>query len=292
MKVISIKCPNCLATLEFSGGGKSTKCSHCGTPFTLQSELSDRLKLAFQQIAQSNYSRARDLLEEALVIDPEEGKVYFAMLLCDLSVNSAAKLTKVGRDFTRMASYQSAIQYLDPSSRAELEQCAAMNTQYMASQGISTSNYPTPLMEKFNKENNVVIDGKTMSLITLYLHGFARLDMEQKIAFDSKYGEQFERVIALFKQLSADEIRNLTFFDEAAARQAFDIYNQFKADKEQYIAHQEEIKRQSEEDDEDYDEEDFDDEDEEEYDEEEDEEEYEEDFDEEEYEQQNQELIN
>ena len=133
MRLIKLTCPKCGSTLPFSGGGKSVTCQYCDCNFLLENELGDRLKRAFQLIAQSNYTQAKELLDDASVIDNQNGQIYFAMLLCDLTVNSPSKLTKVGFDFTRMPNYQNALMYLDPSSKAELEQCAALNKQYMNS---------------------------------------------------------------------------------------------------------------------------------------------------------------
>ena len=63
-------------------------------------------------IASSQHGDGLNLLEEANTKDNQNGKIYFAMLLCDLTVNSASKFTKLGFDFTRSTNYQHAfIQY-------------------------------------------------------------------------------------------------------------------------------------------------------------------------------------
>ena len=200
MRAISISCPNCGATLRYLGG-KTGTCDYCHYEFPIRDEINSRIKRAFQLIAASNYSQAVELLQEAAEMDYENGQVFFAMLLCDLCVNSASKLAKVGRDFTRMPNYQKAIQYLDPSSKAELEQLAQMNKDYTETLKGGVSRYPTPLMNQFNKANNVVVSGKQMSIVTM-LSLLMKKDFETKMKFVTAYRDQIENVIVLYRQLS------------------------------------------------------------------------------------------
>ena len=246
MKTVIFSCPFCGEKMDLFNCGKMVRCLRCGREITLQIEIDNRLKKAFQCIANSQYREAYTFLDEANTIDSEDGQVYFAMLLCDLSVNSANKLTKVGFDFRNMPNYQNAMKYLDPASKDELQQCAIMNAQYMASLNNAAKSYPTPLMDEFNKANTIVANGMNCSLISAISFHLDK-DISVKRPLIEPFMAQMDRVIQLYKQLSQDEINNLSFFDDTQAKQVFAKYERFKEELAQDNARREELMKQEEE---------------------------------------------
>lgn len=247
VSVIILTCPSCGARLDYTGGERIVRCRYCEADFPVQNELNDRVKRGFQLIAQSNYSQAINILEEAALIDHQNGKVFFGMLLCDLKVNSPAKLSNIGFDFTRMPNYVNAINYLDQGSKNELEQLAQMNKQNMSASKPASS-YPTPLMTEFNNANNCTIEGRSSSYIS-FVYVLKDASFEKKMSIFGPLKDKIEHVFELYKKLSLDERKNLAFFDDNAAQTSLQLFEQFKQEYAKYeAAREEERQREAQED--------------------------------------------
>ena len=228
VEAITITCPTCGMPLNYTGGERVVRCKWCDATVKMENECSDRIKRGFQLIAQSNYSLARTTLEEAAVIDPQNGRVFFAMLLCDLTVNSPTKLANATVDITRFPNYQNAIRYLDAESRSELEQLAAKNKANLSAKKPATA-YPTPLMNQFTSANTYTLNGKTTTYIAL-IDAVQYEPLKKKALVFGPLKAGIERTFGLYKQLSDDEKKHLAFFDNNMAMRALETYENYLND--------------------------------------------------------------
>ena len=229
MKVVDVSCPNCGGRLIFNEGDKFGVCESCGSQVTIEQGVDHLLNRAFDLIQQKKIVSAEKILNEGILLDSKNGQLYLGLLMCELGVKSPDELTNVNKDYSNSPNYIRALQFLDSTSKTELQSCCEQNIYNLEHKTEKEPVYPTEKMNEFMALDNITINGDEMSLFTFMSLCFNQTDDKEKLSnVVLKYGSQFEKATMIYKTLSSQEIAHLPFFDVENAEKIIESYGKIK----------------------------------------------------------------
>ena len=287
MKFIDAKCPNCGGQVKLIPGNMMGKCENCGAELAVSTEVTDRITRSFDLISQKKYISAKRILDETIVLDVKNGQIYLGLLMCELEVPSPVMLSNAKVDYSSNPNYIRACQFLDSSSKNDLQNlCLTNKINIEKTKKISKNEcVVSKLVNEFNRLSQIEVNGEKISIIGVFTSlDYSKQNEEKIISFYKFSKERMERMMEIYRQLSEEEKNNIEYFNEEEFLNAVNLYNQIKEiiisnglDQEENCSNTEYKEYEN---DEEYEE----DEDDEEYEDDEDDEEYEDDEDDEEYE--------
>lgn len=127
MKFIDAKCPNCGGQVKLIPGNAMGKCENCGAELMVSTEIEDRITRSFHLISQKKYISAKRILDETITLDVKNGQIYLGLLMCDLEVASPVMLSNANVDYSSNPNYIRACQFLDSSSKNDLQNLCLAN---------------------------------------------------------------------------------------------------------------------------------------------------------------------
>lgn len=124
-----LKCEMCGYNVEVLPGENKATCASCGSLTALQTQATggaERLEPLMKRIALSleydEWEKAADLLEQALNIDPENAKLYVALLMTETKSKKEENLADFPGDISAYLNYQKALRFADEGLAKRLEQ--------------------------------------------------------------------------------------------------------------------------------------------------------------------------
>ena len=121
-----LKCNMCGYNVPVAPGKTAGICEACGASATLLKDrgelLEGLIKRAVLSMEYGEWEKARELAEQALVIDPERAEAYVAQLMAELQVSEEEALAEHRGDLSAYVSYRKALCFADPDLRARLEE--------------------------------------------------------------------------------------------------------------------------------------------------------------------------
>ncbi len=111
------------------GTTKATVVQPVQTVRDYKAEAESMLKRAFLLLEEAEWSKANDLLEKVLNIEPENAKAYLGKLMAEVKVNKEENLAKRAVDFSTSANYQNALRFADSELKQKLEKYNIEATQ-------------------------------------------------------------------------------------------------------------------------------------------------------------------
>ncbi len=103
------------------GTSKATVVQPVQTVRDYKAEAESMLKRAFLFLEEAEWSKANDLLEKVLNIEPENAKAYLGKLMAEVRVNKEENLANRAVDFSTSANYQKAVRFADDKLKERLE---------------------------------------------------------------------------------------------------------------------------------------------------------------------------
>ncbi len=87
-----------------------------------KAESESMLKRAFMFLEEAEWTKANDLLEKVLNIEPENVKAYIGKLMIEVSVNREQNLANRAIDFSNSSNYKKALRFADNELKQRLEE--------------------------------------------------------------------------------------------------------------------------------------------------------------------------
>lgn len=94
-----------------------------------KAEAESMLKRAFLFLEEAEWTKANDLLEKVLNIEPENAKVYLGKLMAEVRVNKEENLAKRAVKLSEKTNYQKAVRFSDNELKEQLQEYNTSATQ-------------------------------------------------------------------------------------------------------------------------------------------------------------------
>ena len=248
MKYVDYKCPNCGGSIKCEKGSDIGTCENCGATLRARTEVTDKIFRAFDLISTGKFVSARELLEDALSVEVENGQAYLGLLLCDTECATPTALARTKYTFADNPNYKRALDFLSYDQRQELMVLCNQNQLYNKSQEnqkVEATNLRIDLIREFEQLLNTTIEKTPGSIQKMakwssiwssrpimswyLLADIQNASENEKVCYIySITASHVEKVLTIYNSLSDEEKYSIIDFEPEAFEIAVDVYHKLK----------------------------------------------------------------